>query len=103
MTRELRKSLGQPHQEPASTGLEVKILGQGGCSRCEALTNTVMSVLGEMGLAAAVEHVRDIKEIAAHGVMGTPALVVGGKVVSVGQTPSASAIKQWLQQAAQGR
>jgi hypothetical protein len=99
LARELRRHLGQPCPEPASPGLEVKILGQG-CLRCEGLTSAVMSVLSEMGLPAAVDHLRDIKDIAAYGVMGTPALVVNGQVVCVGQVPSAGQIRQWLERAA---
>jgi hypothetical protein len=99
LARQLRKFLGQDYAEEPSPGLTVRILGQG-CARCEALTSAVLGVLGEMGLAADVEHLRDIKEIAAYGVMGTPALVINGKVVAVGQTPNPGQLRQWLAQAA---
>jgi len=36
----------------------------------------------------AIEHVRDYAQIAAYGVMSTPALVVDGKVVSFGKVLS---------------
>jgi hypothetical protein len=98
LTRELRRFLGQPVEAAPLTGLEVKILGEG-CNRCEALTALVMTVLAEMKLSADVEHVRDIKEIAGYGVMGTPALVVNRKVVLVGSVPSPRQLKDLLARA----
>ncbi|MBI5523254.1 MAG: thioredoxin family protein [Desulfarculus sp.] len=75
--------------------MAIKVLGPG-CSRCESLTASVMKVLNEMNLAADLEHVRDMMEIARFGVMGTPALVINGKVVCVGSVPSPRQIKDWL-------
>ena len=95
LIRELNKFLGRPYGEKVSEGLEIKILGPG-CARCEGLERDVMEVAAEMGLAAAIEHVRDMKEIASYGVMGTPALVINGKVVSVGTVPNRAKIKEWL-------
>lgn len=96
--REYRRQRGLPVQEDEPRGLVIKVLGPG-CSRCESLTASVMNVLEELKLAADLEHVRDMMEIARFGVMGTPALVVNGKVVSVGSVPSPSQIKGWLQAA----
>lgn len=95
LIRELNKFLGRPYGEKVSEGLEIKILGPG-CARCDGLERDVMEVAAEMGLAAAIEHVRDMKEIASYGVMGTPAMVVNGKVVSVGTVPNRAKIKEWL-------
>ena len=55
-----------------------------------------MEVLAEMSLSADMQHVRDVKEIAQYGVMGTPALVINGKVMSVGTVPNKAKIKEWL-------
>lgn len=44
----------------------------------------------------------DIKEIASYGVMGTPALVVNGRVVCVGSVPSRGKIKALLLDASEG-
>lgn len=101
LARELRKHLGQPYMEEPAPELMVRILGQG-CPRCEALTNSVLGVLGEMGLAADVEHLRDIKKIAAYGVMGTPALVINDQVMCVGQMPSMGQLRRWLGAASRG-
>jgi len=95
LLREFNKFLGRPYEEKMSDGLEIKILGPG-CTRCDGLEREVMEVMAEMKLAGAVEHVRDIEEIASYGVMGTPALVINGKVVSVGTVPNRAKIKEWL-------
>jgi len=71
LLREFNKFLGRPYEEETSEGLEIKILGPG-CARCDSLEREVMEVMAEMKLAGAVEHVRDIKEIASYGVMGPP-------------------------------
>jgi len=62
----------------------VKVLGSG-CAKCNALEAAVKEALAELGMDTAVEHVTDFAEIAAYGVMTTPALVVDGKVVSYGK------------------
>jgi small redox-active disulfide protein 2 len=78
--------------------MDIKILGAG-CPRCEELKKRTLNVLAELGIAAKVEKVTDIKEIAAFGVMATPALVVDGKVVSAGRIPRAEEIKGWVLEA----
>jgi len=40
-----------------------------------------------------------VREIGKFGVMGTPALVINEKVVSVGITPDKKKIRQWLEEA----
>lgn len=96
--REFRTFLGQPHVEITRGGLDIKVLGAG-CAQCHNLTQTVMGVLTELGLPAGVEHIMDIKEIARYGVMGSPALLINGKVVAVGSVPPRSRIKNWLVEA----
>lgn len=95
--REFNRYLGRPYAENAPEGLEIKILGAG-CGRCNTVERIAMEALEEMGLAAGVEHVTDIKEIGRYGVMGTPALVINGKVVSVGTIPQKDQMKRWLAQ-----
>ena len=45
-----------------------------------------------------IEHVTDIKKIGKYGVMGTPALIINGKVKSVGKVPSKSKPIDWLKE-----
>lgn len=62
----------------------VKILGSG-CAKCNKLEENVIAALVNLGMEADVEHVRDFTQIAAYGVMSTPALVVDNKVLSYGK------------------
>jgi small redox-active disulfide protein 2 len=62
----------------------VKVLGSG-CKKCNDLEENVRVALGQLGMDTTIEHVTDFTEIAAYGVMSTPALVVDGKVVSFGK------------------
>ena len=83
--------------ETDSNGLEIKVLGPG-CSRCNQLEKDVMAVMNELALVADIEHVTDINAISEYGVMGTPALVVNGKVMAVGGVPPKAKLKTWLQE-----
>lgn len=96
--REYRKFTGDPMPADPTGPVQVKVLGQG-CPSCDKLEQDVMAVLAELGLAADLEHVRDIREIAACGVMGSPALVIDGEVVAAGKIPSRNQIKEWLKAA----
>ena len=62
----------------------VKVLGSG-CAKCNELESNVKNALEELGMNTTIEHVTDFAQIAAYGVMSTPALVVDGKVVSYGK------------------
>ena len=44
-----------------------------------------MAALQQLGMDTDMEHITDFAQIAAYGVMTTPALVVDGKVVSYGK------------------
>lgn len=71
--------------EAAKTeGLDIKVLGSG-CAKCNDLEAAAKAALAELGMETEVDHVTDFAQIAAYGVMSTPALVVDGKVVSYGK------------------
>ncbi len=65
-------------------GTIIKVLGSG-CKSCLALGDNVKEALQEMKLDAELVKITDFGEIAAYGVMSTPALVVNEKVVSYGK------------------
>lgn len=71
---------------PAAPGgaLQVKILGSG-CDKCRQLEANAVQALQRAGIAYHLGHVTDFGQIAAYGVMTTPALVVNEKVLSAGQ------------------
>ena len=82
-------------REVCSSGMEtgaVKVLGSG-CAKCQSLERAAVEALKELGMNPAVEHVTDFAVIAAYGVMRTPALVVGEKVVSSGRVLSKEEVK----------
>ena len=82
--------------ETGKAAARVKVLG-GGCAKCNALETAVRSALEELGMDTAIDHVTDFGQIAAYGVMSTPALVVDGKVVSYGKVLSKDEAKGILQ------
>lgn len=62
----------------------IKVLGSG-CAKCNELEANVKEALAELGMDTTIDHVTDFAQIAAYGVMSTPALVVDGKVVAYGK------------------
>ena len=75
--------------------MEIKVLGPG-CMKCRKTEEIVKEAVAESGMEARIDKVTDIMEIANHGVMGTPAVIVDGEVVSVGKVPTKEEIKQWI-------
>ena len=75
--------------------MEIKILGPG-CANCEKVEKLVREAIAEAGVAADIEKVSDIIKIAKYGVFGTPAVVVDGKVKSVGKIPKKEEILGWI-------
>ena len=67
-----------------TTGARVKVLGSG-CKKCNDLETATKEALTQLQMDTAIDHVTDFAEIAKYGVMNTPALVVDGKVVSMGK------------------
>ncbi|MGI6745774.1 MAG: hypothetical protein BWY46_00311 [Firmicutes bacterium ADurb.Bin300] len=71
--------------ESAKTeGASVKVLGSG-CAKCNQLEAATKAALEQLGMDTAIDHVTDFSQIAAYGVMTTPALVIDRKVVSYGK------------------
>jgi small redox-active disulfide protein 2 len=73
--------------------MKIEIFGTG-CPKCQAVERNVHRALKELGLEdrAQVLDVRDPKEMAARGVIFTPALFIDGKKVSEGKVPSVGEI-----------
>lgn len=96
--REFKKFQGQEVAEDRAEGLEIKVLGPG-CAQCNSMEQELLAAMSETGIAADLEHVRDVKEIGKYGVMGTPALIINGKVKSVGKVPPRAKLKEWPKEA----
>ena len=75
--------------------MKIQVVGPG-CLRCETTEKNVFNACAELGLAADIEHVRDVREFAGLGVWTTPAVVVDGKVVISGRVPTVAELKQLL-------
>lgn len=77
--------------------MEIRILGPG-CPRCGEVERRTINALAELNVAADVQKITDIKKIAEYKIMGTPGLVINGKVKSSGRIPSADEIKNWIRE-----
>jgi small redox-active disulfide protein 2 len=69
--------------------MQVKVLGAG-CANCHTLEERTNQALARLGADGEVEMVTDYAQIAAYGVMSTPALVVDEQVVLSGRVPDVS-------------
>lgn len=91
---------GAGKDDPARSvneGGGVKVLGSG-CAKCKALEASASAALAELGMDDAIDHVTDFAQIAAYGVMSTPALVVDGTVASFGKVLSKDEAKAVIQE-----
>jgi len=95
LLREFKIAQGLPVAEENTPGLNIAVLGMS-CSRCNQLEDDVRNLLSEMKIAANLTHITDFKEIARYGILGSPALVINNKVVSAGEVPPKSKIRQWI-------
>ncbi len=97
LLKEYRRYLGENVPEERA-GLRITILGAG-CQACEQLARNVRAALTQMDVPAEVEQVSGVKKIAEYNVIGTPALLVNGKVRSVGRPLSVAQIVKLLSDA----
>jgi predicted thioredoxin/glutaredoxin len=58
-----------------------------------------MEVAAEMGVAVALELVKDPMKIAEFDILSTPGVVIDGEIMSSGKVPSKSEIREWLSKA----
>lgn len=75
--------------------MEIKVLGPG-CAKCKATADMINRVDAETGKTVTIEKVEDMRQIVGFGVMTTPAVVIGGKVVHKGTVPSHDQVVAWL-------
>jgi small redox-active disulfide protein 2 len=75
--------------------MEIKVLGPG-CAKCKTTVELIGTVAKEVGTEVQLTKVENMREIVSYGVMSTPGVVIGGKVVHVGSVPSRDQVKEWL-------
>jgi len=63
--------------------MKIRIIGSG-CPTCHKLHEMVLSLKKEGKIKADIEYSKDINELIELGVMGSPALLVNGKVADIG-------------------
>jgi small redox-active disulfide protein 2 len=79
--------------------MKIEVLGPG-CARCNMLAMNAKKAADKLGLDYELVKVSNLSEIAARGVMATPALVIDGKVKTFGKVPSEADLTALLQTAA---
>ncbi|MCD5406365.1 MAG: thioredoxin family protein [Desulfotomaculum sp.] len=76
--------------------MEIKILGTG-CKKCQEVAAIVQNTVAELNLTdVQILKIEDATEIANHGVLITPALLINGKTKLAGRVPAKDAVEKWL-------
>jgi small redox-active disulfide protein 2 len=79
--------------------MDIKILGPG-CPNCQRLEKIAREAVTEMGVEATLTKVSDMRQIMTYDIVGTPGLVINGKVVSSGRIPTKAEVTTWVANAA---
>jgi len=74
---------------------KIEVLGPG-CDSCKRVEANAREAVAMAGVEAEIVKVTDYREIAAHGIMSTPGLIIDGVIRSSGRIPSAGDIALWL-------
>lgn len=75
--------------------MEIKICGPG-CASCEKTEKNVKAAVAAKGIEATIIKITDFQEIAQLGIFSTPAVIIDGKVKSVGNIPKQSDVENWI-------
>ena len=92
-----KKSFGIQIEKDRKQRLFFHILGPG-CPACEQMERDVKSILAELNIAADVQHIRDINEIAEYGFVRTPTLVINDKIVLNGRSLPKNQLKKIIKE-----
>lgn len=74
---------------------DIKVYGPG-CNRCGLTAKMIEDAAASLAVPVKVEKVTDMAEMARHGILSTPGVVIDGKVVHAGGLPKSEAINSWL-------
>lgn len=76
--------------------MEIKVLGPG-CANCHKMEELTKRAVKELGITAEVVKITDIGDIARHGILSTPGLIVNGKVKHAGKPlPTLDKVKELI-------
>ncbi len=63
--------------------MKITVIGSG-CPTCEGLYSKVKRLKEQGKLNAEIEYIKDVAELVKRGIMGSPAILIDGKPVHVG-------------------
>jgi small redox-active disulfide protein 2 len=76
--------------------MEIKVLGPG-CANCRKMEEIAKQAVKELGIEAKIEKITDIGQIAMHGILSTPGLIVNGKIKHSGKPlPRVEKVKELI-------
>ncbi len=76
--------------------MEIKVLGPG-CANCHKMEEMAKQAVKDLGVNAEVVKITDIGQIAIHGILSTPGLIVNGKIKHSGKPlPSLEKVKELI-------
>jgi small redox-active disulfide protein 2 len=76
--------------------MDIKVLGPG-CANCVKMEELARTAVKELGVDAKIEKVTDIGQIAMHGILSTPGLIVNGRIKHSGKPlPSLEKVKELI-------
>ncbi len=76
--------------------MEIKVLGPG-CANCFKMEELAKMAVKELCIEAKIEKITDIAQIAMHGILSTPGLIVNGKIKHSGKPlPSLDKMKELI-------
>jgi small redox-active disulfide protein 2 len=73
----------------------VKVYGPG-CARCKQTEGIVRMAMEQAEVETTLLTVHDYQQMAADGIMSTPAVAVDGVVKVAGRIPTVEEVKSWL-------
>ena len=76
--------------------MEIKVLGPG-CANCHKMEEMAIAAVKELGIDATITKITDIGQIAMHGILSTPGLIINGKIKHSGKPlPTLEKIKELI-------
>ncbi len=76
--------------------MEIKVLGPG-CANCHKMEEMAKTAVKELGIEAKIDKITDIGQIAMHGILSTPGLIVNNKIKHTGKPlPSLDKVKELI-------
>ncbi len=76
--------------------MEIKVLGPG-CANCHKMEELARQAVKDLDIKADVMKITDIGQIAMHGILSTPGLIVNGKIKHSGKPlPNLDKVKELI-------